>query len=173
MLPVYLTETYAIHNKLTNKRIYPIKEVDGSGRTGTFICINELLDIIRQDVIGATVPVAQFALRLAAARPQMISCVEQYAFIYAVISEWVRSGGKTAVPVAMLPVAIEELKKPPKSGFGIGCCSSKYEAEFTQTTMILTKQNCKRIAAIPLEIYDGLDTKSSSKQLIQDSGPEK
>ncbi|VDD79094.1 unnamed protein product, partial [Mesocestoides corti] len=104
---------------------------DGSGRTGTFICINELLDVIRKDVIGSSVPLAQYALKVATSRPQMIESVEQYAFIYTVISEWVRSGGETSVPLESLPLVMQQLRRPPKSGYGIGHCSSKYEAELT------------------------------------------
>lgn len=104
---------------------------DGSGRTGTFICINELLDVIRKDEIGANIPLAQYALKVTTARPQMIDSVDQYSFIYTVLSEWVRSGGETSVPLDKLPDVIQQLQKPPKSGFGIENCASKYEAELT------------------------------------------
>ncbi|KAM7542735.1 hypothetical protein Aperf_G00000013261 [Anoplocephala perfoliata] len=102
---------------------------DGSGRTGTFICINELLDVIRKDEIGANIPLAQYALKVASARPRMIDTVDQYTFIYTVLSEWVRSGGETSVPLTRLPDVVQQLQKPPKSGYGIGNCASKYEAE--------------------------------------------
>ncbi|KAL5108212.1 Receptor-type tyrosine-protein phosphatase mu [Taenia crassiceps] len=102
---------------------------DGSGRTGTFICINELLDVIRRDEIGATVPLAQYALKVATSRPQMIDSVEQYVFIYTVLSEWVRSGGETSIPLSTLPKVLQQLQKPPEFGYGIGHCASKYEAE--------------------------------------------
>ena len=104
---------------------------DGSGRTGTFICINELLDVIRKDEIGASIPLAQYALKVATARPQMIDNVEQYAFVYTVLAEWVRSGGETRIPLDVLPMVVRQLHEPPKSGFGIGHCASKYEAELT------------------------------------------
>lgn len=116
---------------LDNMHLLFRKSREGVGRTGTFICINELLDIIRKDIIGATVPLAQFALRVAASRIRMIDNVEQYSFIYAVISEWVRSGGQTNIKLEQLPHMIEEFKNPPTSGYGIGQCKTKYEAQFT------------------------------------------
>ncbi|KAM3177608.1 hypothetical protein ACTXT7_004225 [Hymenolepis weldensis] len=102
---------------------------DGSGRTGTFICINELLDVIRKDEIGANIPLAQYALKVATSRPQMIDSVKQYSFIYTVLSEWVRSGGETSIPLTKIPEVVQELQKPPRSGYGTGHCTSKYEAE--------------------------------------------
>ncbi|VDL61266.1 unnamed protein product [Hymenolepis diminuta] len=102
---------------------------DGSGRTGTFICINELLDVIRKDEIGANIPLAHYALKVATSRPQMIDNVKQYSFIYTVLSEWVRSGGETSIPLSKLPEVVQELQKPPRSGYGTGNCTSKYEAE--------------------------------------------
>ncbi|CDS37616.1 receptor type tyrosine protein phosphatase [Echinococcus multilocularis] len=104
---------------------------DGSGRTGTFICINELLDVIRKDEIGANIPLAQYALKVATSRPQMIDSVEQYAFIYTVLAEWVRSGGETSIPLSTLPDVLQQLRQPPRFGYGIGHCASKYEAELT------------------------------------------
>ena len=61
----------------------------------------------------------------------MIDSVEQYAFMYTVLAEWVRSGGETSVPLEALPTVLQQLREPPKSGFGIGHCASKYEAELT------------------------------------------
>ncbi|KAL5968120.1 Receptor-type tyrosine-protein phosphatase epsilon [Taenia solium] len=104
---------------------------DGSGRTGTFICINELLDVIRRDEIGASIPLAQYALKVATSRPRMIDSVDQYVFIYTVLSEWVRSGGETSIPLSTLPKVLQQLRKPPEFGYGIGHCASKYEAELT------------------------------------------
>ncbi|EUB64053.1 Receptor-type tyrosine-protein phosphatase epsilon [Echinococcus granulosus] len=105
---------------------------DGSGRTGTFICINELLDVIRKDEIGAAIPLAQYALKVATSRPQMIDSVEQYSFIYTVLAEWVRSGGETSIPLSTLPDVLQQLRQPPRFGYGIGHCASKYEAELTR-----------------------------------------
>nr|CDS30382.1 receptor type tyrosine protein phosphatase [Hymenolepis microstoma] len=102
---------------------------DGSGRTGTFICINELLDVIRKDNIGANIPLAQYTLKVATARPRMIDSVEQYSFIYTVLAEWVRSGGETSIPIIKLPEVVQQLQKPLRSGYGTGNCTSKYEAE--------------------------------------------
>lgn len=87
--------------------------------------------MIRRDEIGATVPLAQYALKVATSRPQMIDSVEQYVFIYTVLSEWVRSGGETSIPLSTLPKVLQQLRKPPEFGYGIGHCASKYEAELT------------------------------------------
>lgn len=87
------------------------------------------MDVIRKDEIGANIPLAQYALKVATSRPQMIDNVKQYSFIYTVLSEWVRSGGETSIPLTKLPEVVQELQKPPRSGYGTGNCTSKYEAE--------------------------------------------
>uniref|UniRef100_A0A0R3T4T8 Tyrosine-protein phosphatase domain-containing protein n=1 Tax=Rodentolepis nana TaxID=102285 RepID=A0A0R3T4T8_RODNA len=95
------------------------------------------LDVIRKDKIGANIPLAQYTLKVATARPQMIDSVEQYTFIYTVLAEWVRSGGETSIPLTKLPEVVHQLHKPLRSGYGTGNCSSKYEAELMLITRLV------------------------------------
>ncbi len=88
--------------------------------------------MIRGDVIGATVPLAQYAHTVAQARPRLVESPEQYAFIYAVLSEWVRSGGGgTTIHRSQLSGAVlHELPLPPRSGYGIAGATTRFQAEF-------------------------------------------
>ncbi|KAL3312070.1 hypothetical protein Ciccas_009343, partial [Cichlidogyrus casuarinus] len=97
----------------------------GASRTGSFICINEFLGVVRQNLVGGAISVSKYALDLANSRPKLMDRVEHYKYIYYVLRQWLEAGGSTLFTLDTIQDAHNRLRKAPKSGNS----SSRYQAE--------------------------------------------